>query len=210
MFDKQPPNFILLLGSYDPDTKSLLYDIREYIANKFQDEIYGLVLEEVDIYLCDNDYVLLVEKGSAPAFYLFYLYKLVDVFYPDRIDRESIENFEIVVRETLREKHGIDIKKKLTILDKLRELARDAKLILIIRDKQSTRCGEYIELAFLLMEGADPSKIIFLWNKDIEISSMVKELLDRFNFNIRIYSSKEDLFEEIYRLIYNKVLDQTT
>lgn len=198
----QEPCFILLLGSYDPHTKSLLNSIKEFIAKKFQEEIYGTILEDVEIYICDEKgYAVLVEK-EKPIAYIFYLNKILDV-----LSLKSGDDFERSLREILKEKHGVNIEFRLPILRKLQELAKFSKPILIVRERELTRGGEYVELAFLLLEGTDTSKIVFLWNNKVDISSMVKELLDACNFNFRPYSSEKELLDEVYRLIYYKIIE---
>ncbi|OYT54371.1 MAG: hypothetical protein B6U76_07495 [Desulfurococcales archaeon ex4484_217_2] len=107
----------------------------------------------------------------------------------------------------MKEKHGVNIEFRLPILRKLQELAKFSKPILIVRERELTRGGEYVELAFLLLEGTDTSKIVFLWNNKVDISSMVKELLDACNFNFRPYSSEKELLDEVYRLIYYKIIE---
>jgi len=48
---------------------------------------------------------------------------------------------------------------------------------------------------------------VFLWNRNAELSSMVKELLDAFYFNFRAYGSEDELLDKVHRLIYYRVIE---
>jgi len=197
------PKFILLLGSYDPDTKKLLYEIRNFIAKSFVEDVYALILEELEVYKGEENYFFMVEKGREPMLYAFRLYGLFDVRPLKITNPNELDN---IVRNIVNKNYNTDITGRLPIIEKLEALAKSSELVLVIRDKQYSRCGEYIELTFLLEKGVDPRNVVFIVNKDIELSTMVKELLDYYWFVLRIYSSKDDLMDLIYRLVYYGVL----
>ena len=200
------PHFILILGSYDPETRSLLYEIKEFIAERFQEEVYGLILDETEVYACEREgegYIVMVDR-DRPTAYIIHMGKVVDVI-PLGGEPGDICASEARLRELLEERYGMAIKRRLPVLEKIEALAKPSSLIFIVRHRQLTRCGEYVELTFLLERGVEPSRITFLWNSDVELSSMVKELLDLYNFTFRPYSSREDLKEEVYRLIYYRI-----
>jgi len=191
------------LGSYDPDTKKLLYEIRNFIAKSFVEDVYALILEELEVYKGEENYFFMVEKGREPMLYAFRLYGLFDVRPLKITNPNELDN---IVRNIVNKNYNTDITGRLPIIEKLEALAKSSELVLVIRDKQYSRCGEYIELTFLLEKGVDPRNVVFIVNKDIELSTMVKELLDYYWFVLRIYSSKDDLMDLIYRLVYYGVL----
>lgn len=159
----------------------------------------GFLLNVLSVFPCSTLNLLL----SSCSFL-----KIIDVFpLNTQLTSKSNEELEKALRKKLRERYEVDVKVRLPILRKLQEFAKHSKLILIIRDKQLTRGGEYIEFAFLLLEEVDPSKIVFLWNRNVELSSMVKELLDAFYFNFRAYGSEDELLDEVHRLIYYRVIE---
>ena len=191
------------MGSYDPDTKKLLYEIRNFIAKSFVEDVYALILEELEVYKGEENYFFMVEKGREPMLYAFRLYGLFDVRPLKITNPNELDN---IVRNIVNKNYNTDITGRLPIIEKLEALAKSSELVLVIRDKQYSRCGEYIELTFLLEKGVDPRNVVFIVNKDIELSTMVKELLDYYWFVLRIYSSKDDLMDLIYRLVYYGVL----
>lgn len=86
---------------------------------------------------------------------------------------------------------------KLPILEKLKHLSFSASLLFLVRHRGLTRGGEYIELVYLLGESRmDPSKVYFLKKEGIDLSEMVKEILNRFRINFRSYRNENELCSE--------------
>jgi hypothetical protein len=88
-------------------------------------------------------------------------------------------------------------------------LATISALVFVIRHRELTRGGEYIELAFLLGNGLDPRIVYMLVNSDVEISAMLKELIDFTEINFRVYKNQEDLLETIGKILYYKIFKQS-
>jgi hypothetical protein len=197
------PRLILLLGSFDPETKSILYMLREHIAEQFTEHIYGMLIENIEVYLCRKDeeeYALIVEGGVSPVAYLYHLLDLVEVV--------SVGEGGDVGAKEAGEKLGIEVYERLPLLEKLKALLDIVCLVFLVRHRELTRGGEYIELTFLLDMGAPPSKIKFLWNKSIPISSMVKELFAVYGFTIHPYVDSDELRDEVHRIIYYNCLER--
>ncbi len=190
------PFFVLLLGSYDPDTYSLLLTIRENIAKNFIEHIYGILLDKIDIYkgIYNNEHVFLLFDKENPMIYVISKTELVDTVYID--DTSKASN---ILRDS-----DILVKDRLSVLDKFRILAeyKNTLAFFIIRDKELTRCGEIVELLFLLKLGIDPGKVYFLYNNQISISSMIKEMINYLGLNVRTYKSRNELLSEINSIIY--------
>lgn len=73
---------------------------------------------------------------------------------------------------------------KRTIIDKFQTLMRFSKLIILIRQKEETRGGEYLELIYAL-NNTESDKIWFFYNENIRLSQMLMEFLDKFGVRIR-------------------------
>jgi hypothetical protein len=114
---------------------------------------------------------------------------------PDNITEEQ------VTISFIRSKYPGSTFSKLPIIEKLRQLADASTLTLLIRHKELTRGGEYIELAFLLGSKSQPPKTVFLSKTNVEISEMVWELLDYHGVNFRQYKNEHYLATESIRLI---------
>ncbi len=177
--------------------------IRE-AAKNIRENVYSILLEDIEIYRCiknDENYILIIEGGLFPMAYLFNLVTLVNVI-PLRSGSEQ------GAKEAGREL-SVTLRGRLPILEKLRNLLIPTCLIIIVRHKELTRGGEYIELTFLLDRGAQPQKIKFLWNKDIPMSTMIKELLAAYGFAIHSYTDEEEMKDEVHSLIYYNCIPNT-
>ena len=193
---------ILLLGSYDPETIAMMKRLQEFIAKTFgHDEIYTLILERLELYQTDKVDVL-AEKWSDEKVTLMMFDRkpsLVDV-----TDVEISEGLNNTVENFLKENYQVTTIHRIPILEKLSMLARVCWLIFVIRHLELTRGGELVELTYLA-----PScngKIFLLKREGVLLSTMVKEILDAFDVNLRTYNDENELMEEVERIILNKKL----
>lgn len=88
---------------------------------------------------------------------------------------------------------------KQTTFMKLDLLFRASKIILLIRHKEETRGGEYIELAYGIREYHD--KFYFFAKNGVMLSMMVDEILKKFNVQKRNYIDNKNLIEGILDII---------
>jgi len=194
---------ILLLGSYDVETKKVLENIKEEIAKMsiyYGENIFTLLLEDVEIYKTDEDWICVEKFDGKVTFIIF--------------ERDSIKVKDVVDFKAKNEKDIVKILKelgyksfvKIPILEKLKVLATVSSLVFVIRHRELTRCGEYIELVFLLSRNLDPRIVYMLVNREVEISAMLKELIDYIEINFRVYESEGDLLETVRRILYYKIL----
>jgi hypothetical protein len=72
--------------------------------------------------------------------------------------------------------------------------------IFLIRHKEETRGGEYVELMHSLF-AKQSEKVWFFKNDSVAISSMLKEYLDMFRVKMRTYDSILDLKTSILRIV---------
>lgn len=194
---QQQITIILLLGSYDPQTKSYLETIKEEIAKKFSGEnVYTILLESAEIYSTEIVQVLveLLNKAKVTLF-IFQNGVLRDVQ-----DINLKNNLDETVFDFLKKTFGIPRISKESVFNKFDVLMRLAKVILLVRDKEETRGGEYVELMHAMF-GGHSQKVWFLKRNGVRLSAMLMEYLDKFKVNLRSYSDKEDLITEVARIL---------
>jgi hypothetical protein len=87
------------------------------------------------------------------------------------------------------------------ILTELEHISKMTTLTFVIRDRELTRGGEYIELAYLLDNGfLDPQRTYFVKKEGFNLSSMAWEILDFHNIQFRSYIKELDLQKEVIRI----------
>lgn len=193
---------ILILGSYDRETKELLYAVKEEVAKLstgYRDILVPLLLEGLEVYVNTEEpgKTIIVERYAGK--YTITTIKLAEVEDVYDIEAESIEEVEQHIART----HGPYI--RLPLLRKLEALARNSFLVFIVRERGETRCGEIVELVFLLDRGISPSIIYLLARSGISLSSMLKDLIEYKRINFRTYSNKDELLDIVRRIIYYRM-----
>ena len=117
-------HLIILLGSYDPDTKSLLYEVKDYIAQSFQEEIYPIILEDVELYTTTNpSYAVMIDKQGFTT-YLFHGVALKDVLYLGSVCTSLDEKCLSGLDSILREKYNVGLKEKTSCTRKIVSLSK--------------------------------------------------------------------------------------
>ncbi|MCP8316663.1 MAG: hypothetical protein H3Z52_10580 [archaeon] len=107
----------------------------------------------------------------------------------------------------MRDNYDIERFLEQPVLRKL-QIIYDASLCtFLLRHKEETRGGEYIELAYLVITSKKSEKVWFLKKEGILISTMVKELLDEWKINMRTYSNVEELIEEATRIVRYRLIE---
>ena len=118
---------ILLLGSYDRETKSTLNKIREEIAKlsvHYDETIFTLLLENVEIYETDTDWICIEKFGEKKTIILF---KRDSIEVKDVIEFDAKED-DIEILKRLGYKSFI----RIPILEKLRVLATISSLVFVL------------------------------------------------------------------------------
>jgi len=199
-----PMAFVLLLGSYDSQTKKYLDDIKGTIEMNFSGEyLSSFMLEDVELYFSEQLQVIaeLTHNGKATLFIFRHPQELEDVF-----DVDLKGDLGDTVYDFLKKKYGVTLKRdKESVLQKFDFMMLAAKTLLLIRDREETRGGEYVELMHAIFKGyAD--KVWFLRRDGVRLSSMLMEYLDKSKVNMRPYIDYSDLKGEIVRLLRCSVL----
>jgi hypothetical protein len=193
--------WILLLGSYDSETRRILYKVKDEInkLSTYYDEylLIPLLLENVEVYRVvkeDRVGLAILERYAENLWSLMIVIEgKIEVY--DDVEGGSLEEVEEVTEKT----YGLRWT-RLQLLEKFRYLASmmaGGGLIMVIRHVELARCGELIELTFLLREGVPADVIRVLVNQEINVSSMLLELLRMY----RIYWERYRDEEELLRII---------
>ena len=194
---QQPIAIVLLLGSYDSRTKSTLENVKEEIVKNFSGEnVYALLLDAVEEYSADDLEILteLLDHNQVTIF-IFQQNQLIDMY-----DLKLENELDATVYNFLKQKYQIKKLDKLPIFEKFNMLMQIAKAIFLVRQKEETRCGEYLELMHALFRGHS-EKIWFFKRNGIELSSMLMEYLDKFKVKMRTYKKEQDLTTTIVRIL---------
>jgi len=196
--------WILLLGSYDSETRRILYKVKDEInkLSTYYDEylLIPLLLENVEVYRVvkeDRVGLAILERYAENLWSLMIAIEgKIEVY--DDVGGGSLEEVEEVIEKT----YGLRWT-RLQLLEKFRYLANvvaGSGLIIVIRHVELARCGELIELTFLLREGVPVDVIRVLVDWEINVSSMLLELLRMY----RIYWERYGDEEELLRIIRSK------
>jgi hypothetical protein len=196
--------WILLLGSYDSETKRILYKVKDEInkLSTYYDEylLIPLLLENVEVYRIakEDKFGLAILERYAENLWSLMIAIEGEIEYDD-VGEGSLEEVEEVIEKT----YGLRWT-RLPLLEKFIHLARTVMgsgLVIVIRHVELARCGELIELVFLLREGVPPDAIRVLVNWEINVSSMLLELLRMYRIYWEHYRDEEGLLRIIRSII---------
>lgn len=171
--------------------------LKEEIAKGFSGEnVYTVLLDNVEVYFADTIQVL-VELLNTKRVTLF-IFK--DNVLSDVYDIDLKNGLDETVYSFLKEKYVVKKIVKEPVFNKFSNLMRLAKTIFLIRDKEETRGGEYVELIHAISQGHS-DKVWFLKRNGVRLSAMLMEYLDKFKVNMRTYNDKQDLITEVTRIL---------
>jgi len=160
----------------------------------------------VEIY-SSGDMEVLAElfSGNRISLFIFQNDQLVDT---DDLELEK-EGTDTTVYNYLKDRYGISELSRLPIFNKLDVLMRTAKVIFLLRDKEETRGGEYLELMHALFRG-HAEKIWFLKKNGIALSAMLMEYLDKYEVKMRTYQGRRDLESAVIRTLKYQLRNSDT
>jgi len=191
--------YLLLLGSYDPDTRKLMeYLKNELLKRLVSQKILVWILDELEIYRfngmlvvaefwSENRASIYVESGGEIA----EVYELV-------LEARSRDE---AVYQLLRKEFGTGRFEKLPIFEKLNTLLGFSLADIVIRDREETRGGELIELAYALMRG-NADKTWFFVKRCIKVSTMVESILIHAGGHMMNYRNEADLLDKVLELVF--------
>lgn len=191
-------SMVLLLGSYDTNTKNALNRVKDEIAKQFSGKPYAFFLANVEIYMTDRFQILTeTEEDKRLTLYLFednLIYDIYDLPFSKGQDQKQL------VYKFLSERFGVSVVKRQPLAQKFEWLMTLSKRIFLIREEELTRGGEYVELMHILFTGKG-EKLWLFSKKSVELSSMLMEYLDLFQVKMRSYSDINNLLVGILRTL---------
>lgn len=207
---------ILLLGSYDDETKRLLYFLRENLSKSFLEVgVVILLMERLNLFRVEDGRNVLTEEDDYNnlTVYAFPLTLGKGEIEPNIIDTISVNGNTKSTLENYLGKiegiaEGLEVQKQpIDSNDGLFKFLVDlSKLFLIIRLREETRGGEYLELGYILRE-KDRAIVsqwgdIFLFKKrGIARSTMIDLFLNSDEIKLREFDDNSDLLEQIEDLV---------
>lgn len=194
-------SIVLLLGSYDKKTKLILDMVKEEIAKNYSGEVLAFVLSNLDLYDTDKFQVLTeTEENIRTTVYIFDSNGFIQEVYdlPLTAGQDQSE----VVYTSLKNKFDISKIQKMTTAKKFEHLLTAAQVVFLIRDKEETRGGEYVELMLALFQENQPN-LWFFKKEGIHLSSMLMEYMDMFKIIMRTYFDISELKLSVIRVIDN-------
>src|SRR5271156_656564 len=132
------PKFVLLLGSYDDQTKELLKNLKNRLVGDFRaEEVFIFSLNTLYAFIADS-YQVIVECWSETdaTIFIFQKGQLNEV---DEIDFEVSPNK--AVEEYMRKNFHAQTFAEISVLEKLETIFSTALLTLVIREREETRGG---------------------------------------------------------------------
>jgi hypothetical protein len=200
-----PFRVVLILGSFDPETKKILIESRQKLAQALMSEAWVslvVLVDDVELYKVDiphtSDAVSIIVEHESDRTSMFVvkngkLDEAIDVVTGNK-------SVDTLVSEFVRQRMGGTIL-RLPVLEKVSQLANVMAAAFVIRHLELTRGGEYIELAFLIgCDRASSSRIWFFKREGIDLSQMAWEILDKFGVQMRPYKDENQLMEELVRV----------
>ena len=197
---------VLLLGSYDAQTKACMETVKEEIVKNFSisERVYALLLDHLEMYEAGVVQVL-TESFDAASKVTLFVFENAQFVYADDIKLEKA-GLDSTVYAFLKKNYEVEQMRKLPILEKLNALMFIAGSIFLLRHKEETRGGEYLELMHALFRGYS-EKIWFFKKDGIELSAMLMEYLDKHKVMLRTYQKEQDLIDSIVRTIKYRLQD---
>ena len=205
---------ILLLGSYDPQTKNLLYQMKDRLSDNFMyhpDRFLFLVLDSLEVFIADvvsfsgtEKITMITEKYDDFKFTLYNVHESTIIDVEDLTISANL-SIQDEIRLYLQKKYQESTFFKPTILDALRFIGSASSLVVILRDAEQTRGGEYIELVYLLLNNFPPHQVFVPKKEGLELSEMAWEILDYYGVNFRPYKDVESMVSRVTTVLKNIV-----
>ena len=208
--------FVLILGSYDSDTKRLLYSLRECLTRKFVIEGHHFLLMEMTslFKVEDGRYVITEEDGkNNVTLYIFPQVICMKEIEVEMIDTIKLEGgLEETVSKYITAFDGSTTRIQMEraritgetgLFDYLVEIC---SLYSIIRLKEESRGGEYLELCQILKmkerKLVRQERDIYYFNKVGNVhSTMLNLFLDSKELMFRDFNDENNLCQQLEELV---------
>ena len=196
---KRQIRYLLLLGSYDPKTRNLMNCLKDELLKRLvSQKILVWILDELEVYRFNGRLAIAEFWDENKA-----------SIYIER-DGDIAEVYEITLKHTpydeavyqfLRKELKAESFERFPIFEKLKTLFSFSLVNVVIRDREETRGGELIELAYALMSGYADKTWLFT-KRCIKISTMVESILIQAGSHMMNYRDETDLLEKVLELIF--------
>jgi len=198
------PRILLLLGSFDEKTKAVLNSLKNELAREFSGiDLYCFLLDDVEIF-SDENYDLILERYDHNSFTAFIFDKASNILNVEdvQIDSNDLQSatYEFIRTWCLKTNRPLPNNfVAYSIFNKLENLFKFARLILIVRNEEKTRGGEYIEFAYGVAKYSN--KFYFVAKQDVILSTMVVELIKRYGIKMLFYHDNRDLNSRLVEIV---------
>lgn len=172
--------------------------MKEEIVKSYSGEnLYAFLLDTVETYDTDKFTILVERLNKKVTIFVFHQFdsRLIDVE-----DVKIEKDLDETVYTFLKNKYDIKKTKKTPIFKKFDIMMRISQNIILLRDKEETRGGEYLELLHAIFQNYS-DKIWFFRRDGIQLSAMLMEYLDNFRIKIRSYNSEKNLLSSVMRVL---------
>jgi len=172
--------------------------VKEEIVKSYSGEnLYAFLLDTVETYDTDKFTILVERLNKKVTIFVFHQFdsRLIDVE-----DVKIEKDLDETVYTFLKNKYDIKKTKKTPIFKKFDIMMRISQNIIVLRDKEETRGGEYLELLHAIFQNYS-DKIWFFRRDGIQLSAMLMEYLDNFRIKIRSYNSEKNLLSSVMRVL---------
>jgi hypothetical protein len=208
--------FVLILGSYDNETKKLIYSLRDCLTSKFVKEgHYFIIMEKMALFRTeDGRYVLTEEDTNCNVtLYIFNSIGNIGEFGPEMIDTIKLEGgLEETVSKYITDPCELP---NMIQMDKapitgetglFNFLVEICSFYNIIRLKEESRGGEYLELCQILRmkdrKLVRQERDVYYFNKIGNVhSSMLNLVLNSNELVLRDFDENGDLCQQIEELV---------
>lgn len=198
---------VLLLGSYDDETKDLMRRLIRMLIDIYDPQhdlkarrLVPLLVEDVRIFEsrsgADSYWVIFERYDDVYTFQLFKGENRIDAFDCKVADfQDSVKEIEDSILAS-QDYHEI------FVTNKVRQLCQWVDLIAVFKDKELTRGGELIELTMLVvleLVGQDffSRKMSIFRKRNVSLSWMVEEIMQLDRIRPIQYSSYEELAKSL-------------
>jgi hypothetical protein len=199
------PSIVLLIGSYDNKTRTILDNIKEETAKIFSGKVFAFLLDDLELYTT-NRFEVLTENQNNQIITL-YLFEGADLYDVQDLPLTENKKPDEAIYAYLRNKFDISRLEKKTLSSKFDLLMSLAIEIFLVRDLELTRGGEYLEMMHTLFTNQS-EKLWFFMKNSITLSSMLMEYLDIFRVKMRTYKNYSELRAALIRIITHSLENQ--
>jgi hypothetical protein len=197
--------FVLLLGSYDEKTLTILKDIRTSVACRFgHKNVYSFILDDVEVF-GSSDLLIFAER---------YKKRNYDIRVFRQADGKPEEDYPIVLRagqsiedavnDLLEREYNVRDASKQSVIDKFYTLVGFSISIIVVRNKSLTKGGEVAELVYCILKDYG-SKICVFKREGVELSSMLIEFLNIGRVVMRTYRNEKTVSREVLSYVWAKL-----